>query len=138
MSIPDTRPVRQTRQRTAIENHLESQVDFRTAQQIHDDLAQSGHRVGLATVYRTLQSMADGGEVDWLRTPEGEVAYRACSEEHHHHLVCKKCGFTIEIAADKIERWTHQIAEQHGFIETGHEIEIFGLCEDCSALKKRQ
>ncbi|WP_331715398.1 Fur family transcriptional regulator [Tessaracoccus coleopterorum] len=92
--------------------------------------------MGLATVYRALQAMAEADEVDVLRTPEGEAAYRACSSGHHHHLVCRSCGYSIEIAAHVVEDWAASVAIAHGFTDTGHELEIFGLCGNCSQRSK--
>ena len=83
---------RKTRQRAAVEEILSDRHDFRTAQQIHDDLRHHGERIGLTTVYRTLQLMTDAGDLDAIRTNEGETAYRRCSTGHHHHLVCRTCG----------------------------------------------
>lgn len=132
MTSTDPRPARRTRQRSTIRAHLDSFDDFRTAQQIHEGLSAQGERVGLATVYRTLQSLTAAGELDWLRTPEGEVAYRACSTGHHHHMVCRRCGFTVEIGAEQVERWAAAVAAAHGFTDIDHEVEIFGLCASCA------
>ena len=123
---------RHTWQRAAVRDLLEGGEEFRTAQQIHDRLRDEGARVGLATVYRALQSMADAGEVDVIRTPEGEAAYRHCSEGHHHHLVCRDCGRTVEVEGPAIERWTDHVADQHGFSEVQHHLEIFGRCSSCA------
>lgn len=131
--MTNTRPTRQTWQRAAVRELLEGGEEFRTAQQIHDLLRATEAKVGLATVYRALQAMADSGEVDMLRTPDGEAAYRACSSGHHHHLVCRGCGYSIEISAREVEDWAAQVARANGFTETGHELEIFGLCQECSA-----
>ena len=80
--------------------------DFTSAQDLHARLRERGQTVGLATVYRTLQSMADAGEVDVLRTDDGEAVYRACSHRHHHHhLVCRACGRTVEVEGPAVERW---------------------------------
>lgn len=130
MTADEPRP-RDTRQRRAIREWLERTDEFRTAQQVHDDLRSAGDRIGLATVYRTLQSLADAGEVDALRQPEGEMAYRRCSDGHHHHLICRGCGRTVEISASLVEQWAEQVAAQHGFRDAGHELEMFGLCDRC-------
>ncbi|WP_203567114.1 Fur family transcriptional regulator [Aestuariimicrobium ganziense] len=124
-------PVRDTRQRRAVRELMASTDAFRTAQQVHDDLRAAGESVGLATVYRTLQSLAEAGEVDALRQPEGEMAYRRCSDGHHHHLICRNCGRTVEISATEVERWAERVASQHGFRDAGHELEMFGLCDRC-------
>ena len=88
---------RPTRQRRAVASALRSFEDFRSAQDIHDLLRRNGDNVGLSTVYRTLQALADSGEVDMLRTEDGEAVYRRCSTTHHHHLVCRTCGRTVEV-----------------------------------------
>lgn len=129
---PRTPATRQTWQRAAVRDLMESTEEFRTAQQVHDLLRQQGAKVGLATVYRALQSMAEADEVDVLRTPEGEAAYRSCSKGHHHHLVCRSCGYSIEIHPEALEHWASDIAREHGFTDAGHELEIFGLCRNCS------
>lgn len=124
-------PQRRTRQRAAVDAVLARSTDFRTAQQIHDELRHTDAGVGLTTVYRTLQLMADSGEVDVLRNPDGEMSYRRCSGGHHHHLVCRSCGRTVEVSGPAVETWAHAVAEQYGFRDVGHELEIFGTCSDC-------
>ncbi len=124
---------RPTRQRRAVAGVLETFADFRSAQEIHDLLAERGEQVGLATVYRTLQLLADAGDVDQLRSEEGEAVYRRCSPTHHHHLVCRDCGATVEVEGPTVERWTSAIAARHGYADLAHTLEIFGTCPECRA-----
>ena len=124
-------PQRRTRQRAAVQDVLAELHEFRTAQQIHDELRRRGDSIGLTTVYRTLQALAESDELDALRTADGETAYRRCSDGHHHHLVCRNCGRTVEISAHVVEAWASEVAAEHGFRDAGHEIELFGLCSDC-------
>ncbi|TDT33842.1 Fur family transcriptional regulator [Naumannella halotolerans] len=126
-----TGPQRVTRQRVAVSAVLEQFEDFRSAQQIHEVLRRKGESVGLTTVYRALQNMADAGELDVLRNEEGEAAYRRCSTGHHHHLVCRSCGRTVEIKAPEVERWAEEVAAAQGFREVRHDLEIFGTCGNC-------
>ncbi|MDY6870847.1 MAG: Fur family transcriptional regulator [Actinomycetota bacterium] len=126
-------PVRATRQRAAIADLLDGLDEFRSAQELHDALKSRGEGIGLTTVYRTLQSMAESGLVDVLRTATGESVYRRCSADHHHHLVCRACGAAVEIQGGQVETWAADIAREHGFSDVSHTIEIFGLCGDCSA-----
>lgn len=88
---------RVTRQRAAVVELLAEKDDFRSAQDLHDELRGRGEEVGLTTVYRTLQSLSESGEIDMLRTDSGEALYRRCSPHHHHHLLCRDCGYTVEI-----------------------------------------
>ena len=124
----DAGGLRPTRQRRAIAAVMETFEDFRSAQEIHALLGEQGERVGLSTVYRTLQSLADAGEIDALRTESGESIYRRCSTAHHHHLVCRSCGATVEVEGPAVEKWTRSIAAAHGFSEVSHTLEIFGTC----------
>ena len=126
---------RNTAQRQAIAQRLEELSSFVSAQQLHDDLAKSGSRIGLATVYRTLQVL---WEVDVLRT-DSELLYRSCdSTEHHHHLVCRICGRTVEVAGPQIEAWARQIAAEADFVDVEHTLELMGTCSTCAGGEKRR
>lgn len=127
-----TETMRNTRQRRAVVSVLGDLDGFASAQQIHDLLQRRGEAVGLSTVYRTLQSLADVAEVDALRSDAGEALYRLCSSGHHHHLVCRACGRTVEVDGPTVERWADRVAHEHGFSDVSHTLEIFGHCADCS------
>ncbi|MFD3510300.1 Fur family transcriptional regulator [Nocardia sp. NPDC058666] len=124
--------IRSTRQRSAISALLSDIDEFRSAQELHDELRKRGENIGLTTVYRTLQSLADASMVDVLRTDTGESVYRQCSSGHHHHLVCRHCGRTVEVEGPTVEAWAETIASDHGFTEVSHTLEIFGTCTDCA------
>ena len=83
---------RNTRQRGAVGALLGELDGFRSAQELHAILRERGERVGLTTVYRTLQALASAGDIDVMRPPDGEQLFRRCSRGHHHHLVCRSCG----------------------------------------------
>jgi Fur family ferric uptake transcriptional regulator len=122
---------RPTRQRAAVEALLVDIDDFMSAQDLHARLRAQGQTVGLATVYRTLQAMATDGDVDMMRTDDGEAVYRRCSTGHHHHLVCRSCGRTVEVEGPAVERWADKISAENGFSDVHHTLEIFGTCPDC-------
>lgn len=126
-------PQRMTTQRRAVTEVLASVNDFRSAQQLHELLRSRGKRIGLATVYRALASMAETGEVDAIRAPDGETRYRRCElRVHHHHLVCRSCGATVELDADSVESWASALAAQHSYTDVEHTVELFGLCPACA------
>ena len=154
MSTP---PRRATRQQAAVADMLGQHETFRSAQEWHALLRAAGDPVGLATVYRTLQSLAEAGEVDVLRTDAGETLYRACSTAHHHHLLCRECGFTVEVDGPAVdtrflassttsadfsveplplavafEAWATAVASAHGFALPRHTVEVTGLCPKCA------
>ena len=125
-------PARNTRQRSAVSELLTTVEGFHSAQELHAMLRARGERVGLTTVYRTLQGLADSGEVDVMRPPGGEHLYRRCSAGHHHHLVCRVCGGTVEVAGPAVESWADRVAAEHGYTDVSHTLEIFGTCRACS------
>lgn len=77
--------------------------------------------------------MAAAGELDVLAGPDGETVYRRCSDGHHHHLVCRHCGRTVEVAGSAVEAWTRRVAEHEGFSDVHHTLELTGTCSDCSS-----
>ena len=102
---------------------------------IHDLLRSHGEKIGLATVYRHLQAMTDAGEVDVVRTPDGQASYRGCGQathDHHHHLICRQCGRTVELELDGIEELIARLASENGYTEVDHSIELRGLCPACA------
>jgi Fur family ferric uptake transcriptional regulator len=126
-------PRRGTRQRAAIVEALKGHGAFQTAQALHARLRARGEAVGLTTVYRTLQALADAGELDVVRADGGEAMYRLCGTGgHHHHIVCRSCGATAELRAGAVEEWAEDAARRHGFSAVTHTAELFGLCAECS------
>lgn len=123
-----------TSRRDAVHDILRRSDSFRSAQDVYAELRTDGAKIGLTTVYRALQALADGGKVDVLRTDDGESVYRACaSGDHHHHLVCRRCGRTVEVAGPAVERWAEAVGSEHGFTEITHTVEVFGTCASCSS-----
>ena len=125
---------RSTRQRAAVASVLQDLDDFRSAQDLHDMLRAKGENVGLTTVYRTLQAMAEQGDIDVLAGSDGQSLYRRCGQRsgHHHHVVCRNCGLTVEVEGPAVEAWTQAIAKENGFTDVSHTLEIYGLCKRCS------
>lgn len=128
---------RNTKQREEVWRALEKTPSFVSAQDLHYILKEAGSSIGLATVYRTLNSLAEEGAADAL-SREGENLFRACSPGHHHHLICRGCGLTVEIEADAVESWAHDVAREHGFGDPQHIVDIFGSCSGCQGVATRE
>jgi Fur family ferric uptake transcriptional regulator len=125
---------RTTRQRAAIGAALEGAESFLSAQELFEIMRTRGDKIGLTTIYRNLQSMALKGELDVLRRDDGEAIYRRCDmDAHHHHLVCRKCGFSVELENEDLEQWTRAAALRYDFSDVTHDVELFGICKTCSA-----
>lgn len=119
--------------REAVRQVLTGSASFRSAQDIYAEMRAGGAKIGLTTVYRALQALVDAGEVDVLRTDDGESVYRACATAtHHHHLVCRRCGRTVEVAGPAVERWAEAVGAEHGFTDITHTVEVFGTCSSCA------
>jgi Fur family ferric uptake transcriptional regulator len=123
--VSDTR---RTAQRAAIRRALERVDQPVSAQELH---ARLGGRVGLATVYRNLQRLADDGVVDAMRRSNGEAAFRMCEAGHHHHLTCRECGRVEEVRDCGLDRWASEVGRAHGFVGVQHQAELTGLCAGC-------
>ncbi len=124
---------RNTWQREAVRDALAITDGFISAQSLHSALHATDSPIGLATVYRALADLASEGDADTLQSPDGENIYRACSTTgHHHHLICRSCGLTVEIGADAVEKWAQAMAAEHGFTQAAHVVDVFGLCANCS------
>lgn len=125
--------------RETVRQALHESTGFRSAQDLYTSLRAEGSTIGLTTVYRALQALTNSGEVDVLRTDDGEAVYRACvSETHHHHLVCRTCGKAVEIEGPAVENWADDLAAEHGFVDLTHTLELFGTCSDCASASARQ
>ena len=113
---------------------LEDAEVFMSAQALYERLKSNGAKVGLTTVYRTLQSLSDQGAVDVLHVAGKEAAYRRCaSSGHHHHIVCRACGRAEELVGTEVEEWARRSAQSHGFIAATLTVEIYGLCGACAS-----
>jgi Fur family ferric uptake transcriptional regulator len=123
--------MRETRQRSEVLTALAG-GEALAAQELHDRLRHAGSRTGLATVYRTLRKLADEGALDVLREDPVQLRYRACTPEHHHHLVCESCGKVEEIPECDVSGWAARVARRRGFRVRSHRAEILGECRECS------
>jgi Fur family ferric uptake transcriptional regulator len=124
---------RATWQKRALASALAGSDTFRSAQDIHAELRSQGDRIGLTTVYNQLRAMSSAGSIDMLRAEDGETLYRRCSSDgHHHHLLCRYCGKTIEIDAPDIEAWATKTARARRFTDVTHTVEIVGTCQSCN------
>ena len=119
---------RRTEQRSAIVDALAASDRAVTAQELHGQL----EGVGLATVYRNLQRLADSGDADTLRRENGEVAFLICGRGHHHHLTCRECGRVEQVRDCRLDEWAGRVAREYGFTEVEHRAELVGRCSSCA------
>jgi len=126
---------RNTWQKDAVRHVLGEVPGFVSAQQLHQVLHAHGSPIGLATVYRALAELAANNDADSITSTDGQTLFRACTTNHHHHLICRECGLTVEIDADQVESWAAKMAGANGFSDVSHTIELFGVCAGCRPAK---
>ena len=124
---------RRTEQREAILDALRASDRAVTAQELHNEL----EGVGLATVYRNLQRLADEGTADTLRRDNGEQAFLICGRGHHHHLTCRICGRVERVQDCRLDDWASAVAAEHGFAEVEHHAELVGVCRGCASRRSK-
>ena len=135
MSTPVARRNRErsTRQKRALAAALASSATFRSAQDLFAELRAAGEDIGLTTIYSQLNALAEAGDIDVVRADDGEVLYRRCAtDSHHHHLLCRVCGRTVEVESAEVEQWAGSVAAAAGFTDVTHTLEVRGVCPDCS------
>jgi Fur family transcriptional regulator, ferric uptake regulator len=120
---------RRTEQRRQIVEALGHSPAALTAQELHGRL----EGVGLATVYRNLQRLADEGVADTLRRENGELAFMLCGGGHHHHLTCRVCGRVEQVRDCRLDEWAGRVAREYGFTEVEHRAELVGRCSSCAS-----
>lgn len=112
-------------------DYLASQPCCRGAQEIHEALTADGRRIGLASVYRMLDTLDEHGLVQRIDIGDGIVRYEPRAAEHHHHLVCGECGKVEPFADPRLEKAIHAVEAQSGYEVVAHEVVLRGACGDC-------
>lgn len=121
--------LKQTRQRKAI---IELFLDLNrhlSAEELHEAARGQGYQVGLATIYRTLNLLADAGLAEQKQFGDGRFVYEIHTPgAHHDHLICLDCGAVLEFENDEIERLQEKVAARHEFKLTSHRLDLYGHC----------
>jgi Fur family ferric uptake transcriptional regulator len=106
-----------------------------SAQEIEDRLREQGRRVGRASVYRALDLLVDNGLINRLEVGQGMARYEPVHPggEHHHHLVCDRCGRLVAFDDPALERAIDDLGTRLGMRVTEHEVLLRGECERCES-----
>jgi len=127
MTVPTKR---NTRQRTAILDFLKTRKEFISAKDLHAEMGASN--IGLSTIYRALSDLVNDGDLDVFIDNDGESRFRLCGSHHHHHLLCRKCGKSVEFQAPEAEELAERLGASEGFTNMEHRLEIVGTCSTCA------
>lgn len=115
--------------RSAVARVIAERLGHFTAADVLTDARRRGLRLGRATVFRNLELFAELGALERLDLPSGEHAYVVCEpEQHHHHVVCRRCGRSAEVEDTGLQSVVAEIARRSGYAIDTHRLELFGLC----------
>ena len=129
---PSINSARATAPRRALAQLVSEREGHFTAADLLADAETRKIKIGRATVFRTLDLLAEQGALERLDLPNGEHAYVACApKDHHHHVVCSRCGASAEVDDNGLKAVVRQIGAQSGYRVEKHRLELYGLCPKC-------
>lgn len=121
--------------RAAVLDLIGSQDCVMSAREMADELRAAGNPVGVATVYRTLELLAEMRLVQRLDVGGGSARYEPAlpgGEHHHHHLVCDSCGRVTPFSDERLERAIHDLGERVDYRVGAHDVVLRGTCPACA------
>jgi Fur family ferric uptake transcriptional regulator len=122
---------RLTTPRQAIIKLVAPRTDHFSAQEVWDEVRGRHRGIGRATVFRTLDLLAELGVLNRIHAGDGCHRYTVCDTSHHHHLMCVECGTVLPLEAGGIERQIRALAGEADFELLTHHLELIGRCADC-------
>jgi Fe2+ or Zn2+ uptake regulation protein len=123
---------RVTAPRLTVYRHLMSQDGHLTAEQLHRDLVARTPSLSPATVYATLDLLAELGLIRRVSTPRGAALFDTRIVAHHH-LLCRSCDAIIDVEAPVSTVGARAAAAAVGFTVEHSELQMTGLCDACAA-----
>lgn len=126
--------LKNTRQRELILRVLYTYPEHITPEKLHQEVSKAypEENIGIATIYRTLSLLEKEGIAESISFGSNGKKYELSLKPHHDHMICNQCGAIIEFRNDELEHLQQVIAQNHHFHTTGHTLQIFGLCQECS------
>ena len=123
-----------TRQRREIFDAFVGMARHVTAEELYREVTKKDPRVGLSTIYRTLNLFCQFGLAEARQFGDGQSRYDPVFNKHHHdHLICTECGKIDEFENRRIEQLQERVARRHHFVILRHKLELYGLCARCQA-----
>jgi Fur family ferric uptake transcriptional regulator len=112
---------------------LDRQPCALTAQDIERDLREGDRAVGRASVYRVLDELVSLNLVTRVEVGQGVARYEPAraGHDHHHHMVCDRCGDVFPFADEELERTIGRLADRVAFDVADHDIVLHGSCAEC-------
>jgi Fur family ferric uptake transcriptional regulator len=128
------------RARAAVVEALGDQTCCLSVQEIHDLIRERRSRVGIASVYRALETLTELGLVHRLELGSGGAHYEPAepSGNHHHHLVCGECGKVEAFSDERLEHAIDSVSKTAAFRIDDHDVVLRGQCDSCELPPDRQ
>lgn len=104
-----------------------------TAEEVFEAVRERTRALNIATVYRTLDLLAEEGLVSRVALGGGGVVYATMRHGPHIHLVCRQCGRVIEADASLFKPLADRIEAQYSFLCGAQHFALYGLCAECRA-----
>ncbi len=98
---------------------------------IVSEVTDSAPAAGRATVFRTLEVLAELGLIGRVDQPERARGYVLCPQGHHHHAICSRCGLVVDLLGCPLDSELETQARSDGFRLEGHRLEYYGTCRSC-------
>lgn len=128
---------RVTKPRKVVAQLIASRHGHFTSAELLADARSRRLPLGRATLFRALDLFTELGALERLDLPTGEHAYVACEpEQHHHHVVCRACGRSVEVQDTGLQLVVSEIARRSGYVIDTHRLELFGTCSACADSKR--
>lgn len=122
---------RLTRQRAAVLGVIEGSEAHLGVREVLRAVRRSGRRIGLTTVYRTLELLAHLQLIRKVHLRDGCQRYASARAGHGHHLICSRCGRVVEFSDCRLGAFIQSVAERTQFVVEDHWLELFGRCKGC-------
>lgn len=122
-----------SRQRRIILHVLDEAEDHPSVEEIHKRAARHDSRLSIATVYRTINILAEWGLLSRIELGDGKGRYEEASDRRHEHLIDVHAGKVVELIDPAIQNLLHAVAQRCGYRLINYRLELFGEAHECMA-----
>lgn len=133
--VLEERHIRPTQARLAILDVIETATEPIDVATIVERLRKNGADLDTVTIYRNVEILTNSSVIKSIDFRDGRNRYEI-EGQHHHHLVCTKCGRSTPIYDQCLAVTEKEIARKFGFVVQDHQLEFFGRCKKCSVLSE--
>ena len=124
-----------TQRRAVLDVFIDHPGEHLRADEVHELLREQSQDIGLATVYRSLELLAELGILQKMdfgeRFSRYEIRTVTPDEHQHHHMICMKCNKVFEFQDDLLDKLEKDISKKSGFKIVDHQVIFYGYCKDC-------